>query len=80
MRNGDYVRLDKEGFELLCKDFQDFYGPWPFAVSLGQDVTTREGKIYRKNCQKFSFLYLHSIQLAIPKTEIISLCFISLVV
>lgn len=56
------------------KDFQDFYRLWPLKV-----VNT-ETKVYRKSCQKFSYLYLHSIQLVIPKTKIINLCFISLVV
>lgn len=44
------------------------------AVCGGQENSTA-----KKSGQKFSFLYLHSIQLAIPKTKIISLCFISLV-
>lgn len=35
-------------------------------------------KFYRNKLSKV-FVYLHSIQLAIPKTKIISLCFISLV-
>ena len=53
------------------RDFQDFYVAHLWRSSVENSTA--------KICQKFSFLYLHSIQLAIPKTKIISLCFISLV-
>lgn len=56
------------------RHFQDFY----VAICGGQDQKILPQE--KKNLSKVFVLYLHSIQLVIPKTKIISLCFISLVV